>query len=128
MAAWVQDELRRINGTDELEIAAVREDGTLRGRRPIWVVRVDDDLYVRAAYGNRSGWHRVARASGRARIRAGGVEKDVAVEDAKLDVLDRVDAAYRSKYGRYASIVDSITDAEHRASTVRLVPAQEAKT
>jgi hypothetical protein len=128
MAAWVKDELRRINGTDELEIAAVREDGTLRGSRPIWVVRVDDDLYVRAAYGNRSGWHRVARASGRARIRAGGVEKDVAVEDAKLDVLDRVDAAYRSKYGRHASIVDSITDTEHRGSTLRLVPAQEART
>lgn len=128
MAAWTQDELERINGTLELEIAAVREDGRLRGRRPIWVVRVGDDLYVRAAYGERSGWHRTVRASGRARISAGGVEKDVTVEDAEPDVLDRVDAAYRSKYGHYASIVESITDAEHRASTLRLVPAQEATT
>jgi len=38
-----------------------------------------------------SGWHRVARASGRARIRGAGVEKDVAVEDAEPDVLDRID-------------------------------------
>jgi len=42
-------------------------------------------------------------------------------------VLDQVDAGYRSKYGtRYASIVDSINDAEHRATTLRLVP-QEAE-
>ena len=42
-------------------------------------------------------------------------------------MLDQVDAGYRSKYGtRYASIVDSINDAEHRATTLRLVP-QEAE-
>jgi hypothetical protein len=78
---------------------------------------------VRAAYGDRSGWHGVARASGRARIRAGGVEKDVTVADADDAVLDQVDAAYREKYGpRYASIVDTINDAEHRATTLRLMP------
>jgi len=129
MAVWAQDELQRINGADELEIAAVRQDGTLRGRRPIWVVRVGDDLYVRAAYGNASCWHRVARETGRAHISAGGVTKDVAVEAADENLFDQVDAAYRSKYGdRYASIVDSITHAEHRASTLRLVPAPEAET
>ncbi len=70
-----------------------------------------------------SGWHRVARASGQARISAGGVEKDVTVEDADDGVLDTVDAAYREKYGRrYASIVDSITDTDHRATTLRLMP------
>ena len=122
MAAWRGDELRRINDSDELEVAAVRRDGTLRGRRPIWVVRVGDDLYVRAAYGAASGWHRVARASGQARIWAGGVEREVTVNDADDAILDQVDAAYRSKYSRYASIVDSITDAEHRATTLRLTP------
>ena len=54
---------------------------------------------------------------------SGGVSKDVTVEDSDEAVLDAVDAAYREKYGRrYASIVDSITDAEHRATTLRLVP------
>lgn len=43
MAAWTDDELQRISDSDELEIAAVRRDGTLRGGRPIWVVRVADD-------------------------------------------------------------------------------------
>jgi hypothetical protein len=123
MAAWTEDELRRIGGADQLEIAPVRPDGTGRAPRPIWVVRVGDDLYVRAAYGAGSGWHRIAQASGQARISAGGVEKDVTVQDADAGVLDTVDAAYREKYGsRYASIVDSITDSDHRATTLRLMP------
>jgi hypothetical protein len=124
MSAWTDDELRRVGGADELEIAAVRRNGALRSRTPIWVVRVGDDLYVRAAYGRGSGWHVVARASGQARIWARGVEKDVTIEDADDAVLDQVDAAYREKYGRYASIVDTITDAEHRATTLRLVPRE----
>jgi len=40
-------------------------------------------------------------------------------------VLDE-DAGYRRKYGRYASIVDSINNAEHRAMTLRLVPVPTA--
>jgi hypothetical protein len=105
----------------------VRRNGELRSATPIWVVRVGDDLYVRAAYGANKGWHGVARTSGQARISAGGVERDVAIEDADDAVLDQVDAGYRSKYGsRYASIVDSITDAEHRATTLRLVPQDGA--
>ena len=122
MSAWTGDELRRLGDAEELEIAAVRRDGTLRSRTPIWVVRAGDDLYVRAAYGPGSGWHAVARASGQARIWAGGVERDVTVEDAEHAVFDRVDAGYRSKYGRYASIVDTITDEAHRATTLRLAP------
>ena len=123
MSAWNDDDLRRIGAAEELETAAVRRDGELRRPTPIWVVRARDGLYVRVAYGDRSGWHRVARASGRARIRAGGVEKVVTVEEADDAVLDQVDAAYREKYGRrYASIVDTINDDEHRATTLRLVP------
>ena len=45
------------------------------------------------------------------------------VEAADEHVLDQIDAAYREKYGRrYASIVDTITDPEHRATTLRLLP------
>jgi hypothetical protein len=120
---WTSDELSRIEAAQQLEIAPRRRDGTLRKAVPIWVVRAGDELYVRAAYGPGSGWHRVARANHAGRIRAGGVEKDVAIEDADAAVYDRVDAAYRSKYGRYAGrIVDSVTDAQARSSTLRLVP------
>jgi hypothetical protein len=123
MSAWSDDELRRIADAEELDIAPVRRNGELRSATTIWVVRAGDDLYVRAAYGANKGWHGVARTSGRARISPGGVERDVAIEDADQSVFDAVDDAYRDKYaGRYASIVDSISDAEHRATTLRLVP------
>ena len=123
MTTWTSDELGRIEAAEELRIAPVRRDGTLRAAIPIWTVRVGDDVYVRAAYGAGTGWHRVARASNAGRIEAGGVEKDVVIEDADAAIYDEVDAAYRAKYGKYAGpIVDSVTDAQARSSTLKLVP------
>ena len=122
MTTWQSDELARIDADDELQIAPRRRDGMLRRPVPIWAVRAGDGLYVRAAYGAGSVWHRVARTTGEARISGGGVEKDVTVEDAEEAVYDEVDAAYRAKYGRYASIVDEITDDQARSTTLRLVP------
>jgi hypothetical protein len=119
---WIPDELSRIESAEELEVAPQRRDGTLRRPVPIWVVRAGDDVYVRAAYGPGTGWHRVARRSHAGHISAGGVERDVAFEDAGNAVYDQVDAAYRAKYARYESIVDAITNPEARASTLRLVP------
>jgi len=128
MAVWSDDEMRRIDGADELEIAAVRRNGELRRSTPIWVVRVGGGVYVRAAYGSGSGWYGVARANGRAHIRAGGVERDVAVEDVDQSLLDAVDAGYRAKYGRrYASIVESLLEPQHRVNTVRLVPQETGR-
>jgi hypothetical protein len=103
MGAWTPEELDRIQAAQELEIAPVRRDGTLRQPVPIWVVRAGDDLYVRAAYGEGSGWHRVARASGRARIRAGGVEKDVMVEEAQGAVVQ-----YRLRLRQADPVIDGV--------------------
>ena len=47
------------------------------------------------------GWFRAAQASHAARVRAGGVERDVDLVDAGHEVNDADDAAYRDKYGRY---------------------------
>jgi hypothetical protein len=49
VTAWTSDELTRIGEADELEIASLRRDGTLRDPVTIWVVRHGDDLYVRFA-------------------------------------------------------------------------------
>ena len=123
MSVWTEDQLRRINAAQEVDIAPVRRNGELRRPTPIWIVRAGNEVYVRAAYGANKGWHGVARTSRQARLSVGGVEKDVTIADADRAVLDKVDAAYREKYGRrYASIVQSITDAEHRATTLRLAP------
>jgi hypothetical protein len=60
MTAWTDDELTRVGGADELQITSRRPDGTLRPYVTIWVVRADDDLYVRSAYGKDNGWFRRA--------------------------------------------------------------------
>ena len=104
----------------------MRRNGELRRPTPIWVLRAGDDLYVPAAQGASKGWHGVARTSHQAQIRAGGLEREVAIEDTESAVLDEVDSAYRRNYGgRHASIVDPINDTAHRDTTLRLTP-QEA--
>src|SRR5436305_13374775 len=77
MSTWTNDELDRIAGAEELEIASVRRDGTLRKPVTIWVIRHGDDLYVRSVYGRTSSWFRGAEARHEAHIKAGSVDKDV---------------------------------------------------
>jgi hypothetical protein len=123
MTAWTNGELDKIDAADELEIASVRPDGTLRAPTTIWVVRLGDDLYVRSVNGRNSDWFRGTRARHEGRIRAGGVQKDVTFVDVDGDVADRIDDAYRTKYRRYAaSIVGSTLTAEARSATIKLVP------
>jgi hypothetical protein len=123
MAAWTSDELSKIGAADELEIASVRHDGTLRKPVTIWVVSHGDDLYVRSVNGRGSSWFRGAQVRHEGHIRAGDVDKDVVLVETD-DVNDEVDAEYRSKYRHYAArFVDPIVSPEARAATLRLVPA-----
>jgi len=123
MSAWTSNELTTIGATDELAIAPRRADGTLHKGVTIWVVRVGDDLYVRSWRGHGGAWFRAAQARHEGHIRAGGIEKDVTfVEEADPGINDQIDAAYRTKYRRYASYVPPMISPEARATTLKLVP------
>ena len=124
MTMWTSDELNKIGKAEELDLASLRADGTLRNPVTMWVVRVGDDLYVRAYKGRTGAWFRGTQARHAGHIRSGGVDKDVAfVEEADPTLNDRIDAAYRTKYRRYsASIVDPMVTPEARAATIKLVP------
>lgn len=124
MTTWTSDELTRIGGAEELEIASLRRDRTLRNRLPIWVVRVGDDLYVRSMNGRTAAWFRGVQTRHEGHIRAGGVDKDVSfVEETNPEVNDKIDAAYRTKYRRYAaSIINHMVSPEVRSATIKLVP------
>jgi len=118
---WTPDQLQRIDGSDELEIASRRADGTLRPFMPIWVVRVDDQVYVRTWYRRDTGWFGHALRSRRAHIRVPDLEADVTIEDigdAATQVTADVDAAYRTKYGRGGA--DSMVTATAAATTLQL--------
>jgi hypothetical protein len=82
MTAWTNDELNKIGAAEELQIASLRGDGTLRKPVTIWVVRQGDDLYVRSVNGRTSAWFRGTQVRHEGRIRAGGVQKDVTYVDA----------------------------------------------
>jgi len=127
MTTWTSDELSKIGTAEELEIASLRRDGTLRKPVTIWVVRHGDDLYVRSAYGRTSAWFRGTQVRHEGRIRAGGVEKDVTfVEETDPGINDRIDVAYRAKYRHYpASYVNHIVSPEARATTIKLAPARQ---
>ena len=124
MTAWTSDELKKVETAEELKIASLRRDGTLRKPVIIWVVRVGDELYVRSVNGRTSAWFRGVESRHAGQIRAGGVVKDVAfVEEPDPAINEQIDAAYRTKYRCYAeSIINHINGSEARAATIKLVP------
>lgn len=123
MSTWTSEELSRIGGAEELEIAPRQPDGKQRKPLPIWVVRVDDNLYVRSYRGRAGAWFRAAQMTHAGHIRAGGVEKEVDFA-AETDpaVNDGIDAAYRAKYGRYPQYVAPMVTPEVRMTTLKLTP------
>jgi hypothetical protein len=125
MPAWTSDELDKIGDAEELDLAPVRKDGTLRRPVTMWVVRDRDEIYVRSVNGRGASWFRGAQIRHEARISAGGVDKNVQLVETD-EFNDRIDAAYDAKYGpRYPSIVPSIVAPNARAATLKLVPHEE---
>jgi len=124
MTTWTTDELNRIANAEELQIASLRQDGTLRKPVTIWVVGVGNGLYIRSVYGRGSGWFRGTQTRQEGRIRAGGVDKDVSfVDETDPSIQEQIDAAYRAKYRRYAaSIINSTVTPGARSATLKLVP------
>lgn len=128
MIIWAKNELKRIGESDELEIASLRSDGTLRSPVTIWVVRVEDNLYVRAVKGRTGPWFRGTQTRQAGRVQSGGITKDVIfVDEADLRVNEQIDVAYRQKYSKYPkAYVDACLTEAARAATIRLVPRSES--
>lgn len=123
MSAWSADQLARIGGAEELQLASRRSDGTHRPYATIWTVRAGDDIFVQSAYGYDNGWFQRALRAGTGRIRAGGVERDVRFEPPGDDVADLVTAAYHAKYDRHGpKIVGTVVSSEAVRATLRVVP------
>jgi hypothetical protein len=123
MSPWTSEELGRIGAAEELQLASLRRDGTMRPYVTMWVVRAGDDLYVRSAYGPDNPWFRRAKASGAGHIRAGGLERNVTFAEPASDMHDAINAAYHSKYDRYGPrIVGTVVGPDAEAVTIKLLP------
>ncbi|HXP56415.1 MAG TPA: DUF2255 family protein [Streptosporangiaceae bacterium] len=127
-AAWSPEQLKRIDGSGELQIASRRADGTVRPFVPIWVVSAGGQVYVRTWYRRTTGWFGHVLETGRARVRVPGLEADVVVEDVgagPAELRTSVDEAYRAKYGGYGSgSVGQMVADPAAAATLRLTPEQ----
>jgi hypothetical protein len=71
---WTSDELSKIGAAEELQIAPLQTDGSLRKPVTIWVVRQGDDVFVRSVNGRTATWFRGAQVCHEAHIHAGGVD------------------------------------------------------
>lgn len=122
MAAWTNDELRKIAKTDDLHIAPFREDGVTYGTPTwIWSVVMDDGLYVRGYNGKKSRWYQAAVKQKAGRIIAAGMTKEVSFEPVDGPINDRIDEAYRAKY-KGSPYLDAIIGERARSATVMIEP------
>ncbi|MEW5868266.1 MAG: DUF2255 family protein [Chloroflexota bacterium] len=123
MKSWTSEELNKIGAAEELLIASMRRDGTLRKPVIIWVVRLGNDLYVRCVNGRSGAWFRGVQTRHAGRIQAGGVEQDVTFEEeTEPGINNQIDAAYLAKYARYPQYVAPMVVPDVRAATLKLVP------
>lgn len=122
MNHWTPDQLDALGRANELQIATERTDGTLRSFVPIWVVRVEDAVFIRAYHGPRGSWYRQALRSGRARIRVPRLDSAVTFSTPEASLAGAVDAAYRAKYGS-GMYVDAMVTDDAAAATLQLHPA-----
>lgn len=125
MNNWTSDELYKIGTAEELRIASLRSNGTLRKPVIIWVVRLGDDIYVRCVNGRKGAWFRGVLSRHEGRIWAGGVEKDVTfLEEGDPKINDEIDDAYLTKYRRYPQYVAPMVIPDVRAATLKLMPRE----
>jgi hypothetical protein len=122
MAIWTQAELDAIGDAEELRIRSRRADDTLRRLVTIWVVRVDDALYVRAVGGPDSPWFRGTQTRHEGHISAGGVERDVTFGAVDPSLHEAIDQAYRTKYASQpVQYVDPCVTPQAQAATLELI-------
>jgi hypothetical protein len=126
MSGWEEADLEAVGSATELELATRRPDGSLSVFTTMWVVGLEGAAYVRSARGPGGAWYRRALRYGAGRVRAGGVERDVSLEqvpahDMKLHLA--LDAAYHAKYDSYGPrIVGTVVGPDAAAVTLRLDP------
>jgi len=119
--AFDRDTLDLLDESIEVDMVTPRRDGSL-SRRPIWVVVVDGEPYVRSYRGPSGAWYKRALADGRATLAVAGSSIDVGAEPEHGDEInERVSDAFRAKYAeRSPGPTEAMVTPEVTATTLRL--------
>jgi len=122
--SWRADELALISQADDFHVAPYRDNHvTLGTPTKAWSVAVDGDLYVRASNGTRTRWYISAVRERAGQISAAGMKKLVAFEPVQGAIKDKINEAYRARYGGSKDL-DAILSERASAATVRIRPAE----
>jgi hypothetical protein len=122
---WSKAELHQVTAADGLHVSPFREDGVSCGTLAwIWSGTVDEAIYGRGDNGEQSRWYQAAIRQGTGRISVAGMIKDVSFEPVDGPTNDRIDQAYRAKYGG-SPYLGSMTSDRARAATVKILPREQ---
>jgi hypothetical protein len=113
--------IQALDRNREVDIRTPRRDGSISSR-PIWVVVVDGEAYVRSWKVERGAWYRRVLKDGRATIHVAGRTLDVGLEPAEdAELNERVSEAFWAKYGKRArQSTEEMVTPEVSRTTMRL--------
>lgn len=119
------EEIHLIAEKDDFHIAPFRPDGKTFGTPTwIWVVEVENELYVRAYYGVKSRWYNSAKEQKAGKIEAAGMVKKVRFELITDSALNsKIDDAYRAKYGG-SPYLNHMIGSTSKAATVKILSGE----
>ena len=121
------EEIHQIAVKDDFHIAPLRPDGETYGTLTwIWVVEVDNELYVRAYNGKNSRWYNAAIQQKAGCIEAAGLTKHVRFEPVTGSINDRIDEAYRKKYNGSPYLNPMISD-RAKAATIKIFAGNDSE-
>ena len=120
---WTPEQLAELAGDEELVLVLSRE-GRKDLRFPVWLVVVDDALYVRSYQGVTTGWYRAVVAEQHQSIVIDGRDTRVLFEFVPRtdDVNRAIDSAYLAKYASF-DYRDAMVEPAAVDATLRILPA-----
>ena len=126
MTKWEINELEKIGKAEELKLFPLNKDGEFFSSVIIWIVRVDQELFVRSYKGAKGSWYQHVQLNHKGRISASGITKDVnfiRIDKEDKTLNDKIDQEYRLKYQKYGkAYVDPMISSQAQATTIRLEP------
>jgi hypothetical protein len=117
--------LKLLGETKEVKIETRRDDESPLHRTTIWVVVVEDEVFVRSVRGPNGRWYREISSNPEGALHVGDTRIPMRAAPATEDTtVDTVSDAIRSKYGKNSpSSTASMVRSDTLPTTLKLVPA-----